>query len=1157
MTEDLNNVIETIDDLKATNLVNAQILKKALFDINVKLEEISDGDELIFIRNSLADFKDTLDVKFQNVFENIEAMKKTTANDENSVATVELMQEKFRLLFDTFETGFGSLVAKVENIENSFSQISDENLQVSKNELEKISKEISAVQQEIILAGKNNEENMFERISVLTEGVKTATENVTSQMDVYKAYVDEKTAEIREFIRGNEENIRENNSLCVENLQEKFAELAQISDKFSDDLEIVKGSVVQLLQKSGEISQNNSGTFTQGLNSVNLVAEDILSEIRVLHDYSGNIVATLNKLDGFVRQNPNDELLNQIKELDISQNISDLFEKLVQDQFKSMFSVFDSSIKLMVTKVDDIESVFEKIAQAKLDATKDEFVKLSSELKIHQEELLETTKGYNDNTIERFSFVAESIKLLSENINIQTNMYKEFVEKKTAEIQEFVEANEEAFKAESFSLQGELNGKFKELEDANNEFVGELDVVKTSLTEILGKVEEIPVETSQAVAKEFKLVSDVANDTLSEIKILQDYSENITKVLNKIDTFTEENQNAGIIEAIKELDISKHITDMFEKIAIINNNFNVKTEFLEDQILQMKSMFSDISLNIQNKEAEILQKETQRAQEYFKKIEDVSKSLENLEESLKLSGIEYKEHITTLNNDLSEFIQEFNAIYNEVASSTQVEITNSLEELKQFLTVNSTNYNDKLILLQEQFTQAFQDLYQLLKTNNFEMLEKGLHSQGFSANSELLEEMNTKLDIIANENYQDSFDEVIENVSANKVLLQELNAKLDVFVSTGDNEFLEDELLEIKDIILEQREILNATGGPDNSFANQNIDKLLAKIDTISKTIDEHDENIGKIKEDLVHTIVSVFSGANFVEETEEIKDFVEEKTSELSQQLIDVKSQLAVIKQNDIVDYSYTLADVETDIARLRQYIGEISGGSSTAEINQISRNIHNLTSSIDSISKNLTPAEIYQLKHNILKLNEDILSISSRTNKLLLNSDESQKTISEGLLAFSHIAYNLEERMNELSNKEFNAEISAKLEKMQMMLENSASMDTTVHQVLMYLGEWVDAASNTFENIDDKANEINEVSEALSQLRKVVPEKFELINLLEERFEEQQSRLDRLESKVDELLEKTSRNNNISIIQKIDKMEILLSGLNASIEKLTSYVD
>ena len=41
MAQDLQNVIELIDDLKATNLVNVQLLKKALLDINVKLEDIS------------------------------------------------------------------------------------------------------------------------------------------------------------------------------------------------------------------------------------------------------------------------------------------------------------------------------------------------------------------------------------------------------------------------------------------------------------------------------------------------------------------------------------------------------------------------------------------------------------------------------------------------------------------------------------------------------------------------------------------------------------------------------------------------------------------------------------------------------------------------------------------------------------------------------------------------------------------------------------------------------------------------------------------------------------------------------------------------------------------------------------------------------------
>ena len=107
------------------------------------------------------------------------------------------------------------------------------------------------------------------------------------------------------------------------------------------------------------------------------------------------------------------------------------------------------------------------------------------------------------------------------------------------------------------------------------------------------------------------------------------------------------------------------------------------------------------------------------------------------------------------------------------------------------------------------------------------------------------------------------------------------------------------------------------------------------------------------------------------------------------------------------------------------------------------------------------------------------------------------------------------------------------------------------------MYLGEWIDAASDTFENINKKAEEIYEVSDALSELRKIVPEKFALIDMLEERFEEQQSRLDRLEAKIDEISDMSKMNSNFTVIQKVDKMEMLLSTLNANVEKLTSYVD
>ncbi len=927
---------------------------------------------------------------------------------------------------------------------------------------------------------------------------------------------------------------------------------------------------------------------------------------------------------------------------------------LMESKFKSLFSIFDSSMKLLITKVDEIEDNFSKTSAANLEAAKEEFAKLSGELKVNQQEIIETNKAYDENTIERFSFVAESIKLLSENINIQTGIYKDFVEKKTGEIREFVQEGETGVKEDNALLYEKIEGKFKELEGANVEFNSELEIIKSSIADVLDKTQEIPQVTSQSFNAGLKSVTDVAQDTIAEIKILQDYSTSLTKSVNKIIDYTDKNTNEDIFEAIKDLDITQNIVDLFNKIDIFNNNFNIKTEFLEDQILQMKTMFSDLAIDVQNKEAEVLQRESQRVQEYFGKIESVSDTILNLEESLKLSGIEYKENIVSLNKELTEFISEFNSIYNELAGSTQLEITNSLNELKQFISVNSTNYDEKLVLIQEQFTQAFKDLYEVLKNNNFELIESGLHAKDATdAHNKLLEsisakidviasnditeeilsqseetqeliqilnakvdnllnvdfngvsdkqmlvnkkfmdyfqslsdkaeqltqlaersgssteslelnqkilalinEIDTKLDILATINYEDDFETVLENVSANKNLLEELHSKLDVFVSTSDSDLLEDELQEIKDIILEQQELL---GGDGNGQVSENLGKLLTKIDGISETITEHDENSAKIKEDLVNTIVSVFSNSNFAEETEDIKDFVEEKTGELSKQLIDVKSQLQTIKQSDVADYSYTLADVENDIAKLRQTMNNISASAQTpsAEFNQISRNIHNLTSSVDAISKNLTPAELYQLKHNILKLNEDILSISSRTNKLLLNSDEAQKTIADGLTAFTHIAFNLEERMNELSNKEFNAETSTKLEKILALLENSASSDATVQKVLMYLGEWVDAASETFENINDKTDEIPRISDALSELRKAVPEKMALIDLLEERFEEQQSRMDRLESKLDELTEMTKLNSNLSIVQKVDKMEQLLTALNANIEKLTSYVD
>lgn len=1199
MIKELKNVIEVVDDLKASNLVNVQILKKALTDINLKLEEISDSDELIFVRNALAEFKETLDYKFGNIMESMKELKDSAKDDPVALENAQLMEGKFKSLSSIFDSSIKLLITKVDDIENNFSKVAAENAEITKDEIAKISKELKVNQQEIIEAHKTFDENTIERFSFVAESIKLLSENMNIQTGLYKDFVEKKTAEIREYVEANESNIKDDNTLVRAELEGKFKELEETNSGFANDLEMIKDSLNEVLARADRIIQGTSQGLGTQVDTVLTSAQEILAGVNTLETYSDNIKNSVEKIIEFNDEHTYSDILNTLSEL----------EKF-DVSFVNEFTALKSSLGQILSELEELPVSTSQAVALELKSVTDIAEDTLAEIKVLQ--------NFSGNILKSVDKIAELTDNNDKNAVLQA---------------------------------------IKELEEANVEFTGDLETIKASIAEVLNKADELPQTTSRNMAAEIKTVTDVANDTLAEIKVLQDYSGNIIKSVNKIVEHTEKNHNEDIFEAIKELDITQNIADLFQKVDVFNNNFNIKTEFLEDQILQMKTMFSDIAIDIQNKEAEFLQKESQKVQEYYGKIENVSESILNLEESLKLSGIEYKENIVALNKELTEFIAEFNTIYNELSGSAQLELNNSLNELKQFISVNSSNYNDKLVIIQEQFTQAFKDLYEVIKTNNFELIESGMHSkdateahnkllESISAkidtiaasdlteeilsqneetqelvqilnakvdsllnidfntvpdkqmllnkkfleyfqsisdkaahltelaelpadNTEVLElnqkiialinEIDAKLDVVAAIDYDENFEEILDKVSGNKTLLEELHAKLDVFVSTSDNDMLEDELQEIKDIILEQQEILNRSGSEDNSAVAENIGKLLSKIDGISETISEHDENSTKIKEDLVNTIVSVFSSANFVEESEDIKDFVEEKTGELSKQLIDVKSQIETIKQNDVADYSYTLGDVENDIAKLRQMVNEISTSTSTpsTEFNQISRNIHNLTSSVDAISKNLTPAEIYQLKHNILKLNDDILSISSRTNKLLLNSDESQKTIADGLTAFSHIAFNLEERMNELSNKEFNEETATKLEKIMAMQEHAASMDATFHKVLMFLGEWVDAASQTFESINDKADEINEISEALSELRKAVPEKLALVDLLEERFEEQQSRMDRLESKLDELTEMSKLNSNLSIVQKVDKMERLLTALSANIEKLTSYVD
>lgn len=206
---------------------------------------------------------------------------------------------------------------------------------------------------------------------------------------------------------------------------------------------------------------------------------------------------------------------------------------------------------------------------------------------------------------------------------------------------------------------------------------------------------------------------------------------------------------------------------------------------------------------------------------------------------------------------------------------------------------------------------------------------------------------------------------------------------------------------------------------------------------------------------------------------------------------------------------YSYTLQDVESDIAKLRLILNDISTSNSSAEVGVISTNINRIAKSIEDLRQSLTNEESFELKTDFEKLNEDILSLSARTNKLLLNSDESYRIICDSLDEFNRRTSSLEERLNILDNRNIENRLSIIDEK----VNETMNSNKVLKNVMMYLGEWMDGTSETISGIYEKASKASSMRGILDELKETVPEKEALIKTIEERFEEQQNRIDRLE--------------------------------------------
>lgn len=1182
-TERIEHILTTIENLdnseefdKVLNTVNqnaGENLDKILADIeNLKTrisEEIGSNSKTYF---------DDLSIKIANIISEISDVKSNLEEKCDNVSED---------ISQNVSTAFAS------------TKISMENVIVAMNNLNDMLKEQSEKNAETILAnidelnGKVDEfsTDIVDELRSSFSDIKTGfSSDIASNISDLKLHLSDVVESLRNYVSELNDNSETSKKVVDEKISKKLLAMETAIENCSD---VYEDKMATLQVKLAEFAQNVQNTSSD-------VNEKISSSIEELGDIKQEIVSVQEALGEF--KSSADEKTEKILML-LDENVKEILtviENLEKSTLKDINSSINENIDLIENKFSTVLDVLEKLNSETglAGSIEEKFSALKQEIGLVNTDITGTIQSGRDEILQNFEDIKKSFDDFSDyDFN-----------KLMADLKVLLETS---FMNFSVDVNGELASNSEaimRLEQAYKDIFNKITLIEDCVSEKLQNDIELLNITIETNSKNLQcLFEEKLDEYIGDMKsqianMLED-----TRVVDAISNTKEEINVKLDVVLDKQDNIEKNITE-----TISNNAEDVSNKIYGN----IFSLGEELKNHIKSTCDEVVEKTVdqtvkQTVEQTVEKC-DTSKCEKNIDilnqkvDALVLSTD--KDEIINSINEFGESAEQANNVLNEkidilVSSTDKDEIINSIDELgakteqandvlnqKIDALVISTDNEEILHSLEEIEAKADKtgsDLTETLESliarvdiiASDDSLKSDLENiteklDDFEENTEYfknaLDTLSNKVDVIAADNsldiLYDKFDEFSETEDKVAEMLTALHQKVDV-IAMDDNDFdIEEEIDDIKELIFEQRKYFEVASDEKANAIDKYLKDVLLKLDNV-----DLEKNSEDIKETIMNALVSLVDQISFVEETEEIKDFVEEKTDAIKQGLIEVQNQLRQLASpDDDFGYSYTLQDVESDIAKLRVAITHLSGN----DFENLSGDIKKIVNSVEGLETTLTQEQIIGLKGNIEKLNEDILSISSRTNKILLTSDESNKALNDGLNNFGNLVEKLEDRLEYLDNTEATERLERKIESIQSMAVESANADKVFHQVMMYLGEWIDTTTENISSITEKTSEINlikenvndviekvsdiqDIKDNIEELRSAVPEKSELLSELENKFEQQEARIDRLEMKLEKILSTLEEKDDMVLNRKVDKIEKMLSRLGTNIEKLTSYVD
>ena len=1004
----------------------------------------------------------------------------------------------------------GDIITLKTDITNSMSS----NSTLLAGKLEEILSDLSA-----------KDDNLFASLSKLS----TEAQNlIQAQQSASISKADEVLAELRELIKNatsiNQENIETQVNSSLRELSRLIREASTAQQ------ENIVGQVNNILQNIDILSKDSSSAAQELENLINSVAaaqqenvnariNSIIQELQALGKDAGDRAALLRQSLAENVTGEMDELFNKIHSL---------FEEHSLNLLTQLSNVSSKTLEDLNAKAIDFKASFETLNE-RLD--KDE--------------------------ISRMNIFQSQLKELSNTFNVLIGEAKDVTKSEVSAISEtLIKNSKEAMEEVEQSIEDKVNSILAASADIA---AGELQSMEMFTNKIL---EQIDINKQTAVAcRDF-----VNNFVKSELNIIAD---NIEK-------------GADVI-----------VKDLLEQM-------NMMREFQKDEL-------SKLTIHIESSVEDYIYNHINDLKSYI----DVKTDSSGLNSKIDSIGTDLRrsaEDMLAASNKLLQASVFDDAMSdmkkaNEILVSTMAENLNS--QLQNFITSNiSQNISDKFNLFDKKFTDTVVDKYEEIK------LISSKYNTSFVEIEAAVQDLLSKF-VVSKDEINKTITTVLEGIngSLDELSLSFADLKTQILNKAFDEAFqtsVNNQIQGLEDLIREQfgylEDITDLCGVnlPELTEMNAVIKySVLQAIEGVNSKLEAQDASVqnelNNLKTDIITQFLNIFNQISFVAEQEEILDFIQEKHSELITVLshivttIDdvstVKDNLAVVDnkvdtlKEDIdlinekitsiissdgdIDYVYSLQDLESDIANLRLSLNEIKQDNKSKELEELISSTNDIYELVDSIKKEIPNFNTEEFKKDFDALNEDIVSISTRTNKLILASDESYKTLQENLQDFKLVINDLDERTRNFAQDAGLDKIDNKLGAINTMIQNGAKTNQVFNQVFEYLAEWVDNAGAQITSISDKVETLDDIGQIKVMLEDLKAEaednsdSAELIEALSNVFDKQAKKIASLEAKLDRVIVETTINNKNNKIDMSPLEETLNRFLVAIDDKMSSQQD